>query len=167
MASRAYEGNLKGWILTTAPASWEGGVEGARSLTAAELSAGTQLERMVSAGAIGYTYNQNTASQALVDDGKISHSIGTREVTGLTVTHEIDFPLNADTMWNLYNYGDLVFLVVSTDGVPSTTGHVLHVFEAETSEAQVQASAQDTKQNFLATFAVQDWDLNVSYTAGV
>ncbi len=164
MASLAYEGNYKAYLLATAPASWAGGVEGARSLTATELTGGTRLLRLVSAGAVAYTYNQNTASQALVDEGKISHNLGTREITGMSVTHEADFPLDADAMWNLYGYGDKGYLVISPAGVPATTGEILHVFETEVSEAQTQPSAQDTIQNFMVTFAVQDWDLNVSFT---
>ncbi len=164
MASLAYEGNFKAYLLATAPADWSAAAEGARSLLAAELTAGTRLLRLVSAGAVAYTYNQNTASQALVDEGKISHNLGTREVTGMTVTHEIDFPLSADAMWNLYGYGDKGYLVISPEGVPAITGEILHVFEVEVSEAQTQSSAQDTKQNFVATLAVQDWDLNVSFT---
>jgi len=163
MAGKAYEGNYKAYLLAAEPATW-GDAEGTRTVAATELVAGTRLLRLVSAGAVAFTYNQNTASQALVDLGKISHNLGTREVTGMTVTHEIDFPLDSDAMWNLYGYGDKAWLVVSPNGEPATSGEVLHVFETEVSEAQPQGSAQDTKQNFMVTFAVQDWDLNATYT---
>ena len=163
MASLAYEGNYKAYLLSAEPTSW-GAAEGARDITTTELTAGTRLLRLVSAGAVAYSYNQNTASQPLIDLGKISHSLGTREVTGMTVTHEIDFPLSADVMWNLYAYRDKAWLVVAPDGEPSTLGEILQVFEVEVSESQPQGAASDTKQNFTVTFAVQDWDLNTTFT---
>lgn len=164
MGSLAYEGNYKAYLLETAPATW-GSDEGSRTVTTAELTAGTRLLRLVSNGAVTFTYNQNTASQPLVDLGKISHNLGTREVSGMTATHEIDFPLDTDEMWNLYGFGDKRYLVVSPDGEPTVDGTVLHVFEVEVSEPQPQGSAQDTIQNFMVTFAVQDWDLNATLDA--
>ena len=163
MASKAYEGNYKAYLLSAEPISW-GAAEGSRDITTTELDAGVRLLRLVSAGAVAFTYNQATASQALVDLGKISHNLGTREVTGMTVTHEIDFPLADDAMWNLYSYGDKGWLVVAPAGEPSTLGEILQVFEVEVSEAQPQGAASDTKQNFTVTFAVQDWDLNTTFT---
>lgn len=167
MAGKAYEGNFKAWLLETAPADWTAAEEGARTLLASELDAGTRLLRLVSSGGVSVTMNTNTASQALVDLGKISHNIGTREVSDVTITHERDFPVSGDDMWNLYSYGDKRYLVVSPDGVPDTDGQVLHVFEIETGEPQLQPVAQDTKQNFVVQCAVQDWDLNVTYDDGV
>ena len=164
MAAKTYEGNYKVYLLETEPVGWSA-AEGSRTITTAELTAGTRLLRLVSNGAFTYTYNQNTASQPLVDEGKISHSLGTREVTGATLTHEIDFPLSSDAMWNLYSYGDVRFIVVAPDGEPTADGTVLHVFEGEMSEAQTQGSAQDTKQNFQVTMAVQDWDLKTTLDA--
>lgn len=161
MASKTYEGNYKAYLLTSAPADYGVEDEGLVEITATELQAGTQLERLISAGGVTYTYNQNTASQALVDLGKISHAIGTREVSGMTVTHEIDFPLSSDSMWSTYAYGDLVYLVIYPGGEPGT-GDVGHLFVCETGEPQTAEVAQDTKQNFTVTFAVQDWDLNIT-----
>lgn len=162
MSSKAYEGNFKAYLLESAPADWAGAEEGARSLTAAELAAGTRLLRLISNGGVAVTENQNTASQALIDAGKISHNIGTREVSSIVITHERDFPVSGDTMWNLYSYGDKRYLVVCPDGEPEDT-HILHVFEVETGEPQIQPTGQDTKQNFTVTCAVQDWDKNVTF----
>ncbi|MFW5898858.1 MAG: hypothetical protein ACOCUN_00160 [Jiangellaceae bacterium] len=171
MASKAYEGNYTAWLLETAPTDWEGESEGDRTVTATELDAGTRLERLVSDGAIALTFTTNTASQAKLDAGKVGHNIGTREITGVSVTHERDLPDEdgSDDMWALYAYGDKRYLVIdpsrdpeSTDFHPLDTG-ILHVFEIETGETELQATARDTKQNFMVTFAVQEWDLNVTF----
>ncbi len=167
MASLAYEGNYKAWLLSTAIAGFDPDGAGS-SVTQTELTAGTRLLRLISAGGIQYTYNQNTASQALVDEGKISHSLGTREVTGVSITHEVDFPLSADAMWLLYGYGDQVDLVIAPE-VDSVTGEpvnaaLITVFRMQVGEAQMMASAQDTKQNFMVSGAVQNWDFNASFT---
>lgn len=167
MGSKAYEGNYKAWILEAAPASWAGGTEGSRTLLKAELDAGTRLLRLISNGGVAVNENQNTASQALVDNGKISHNIGTREVSAITITHELDFPLSSDAMWNLYSYGDKRYLVISPDGEPTTDGEILHVFEIETGEPMIQPTGQDTKQNAVITCAVQEWDKNVAFDDGV
>ena len=162
MASKSYEGNFKAWILTAAPAGLNFAAGGS-VITAANLTAGTRLLRLVSDGGVTYTYNQNTASQALVDKGKVSHNVGTREVTGLSITHEIDFPLSADAMFALYDYGETVYLVVSPDGEPTSAGEMLDVFQIETGEAQKMAPSRDTKQNFVVGCAVQDWDFTAVY----
>src|SRR5690554_4192119 len=111
MASKAFEGNYKAWLLTAEPAGWD--TENGGTITSAELGAGTRLLRLVSDGAVTYTYTENTASQALIDKGKVSHNVGTREVTGGMITHEIDHPLEDDTMYALYSYGDARYLVVA------------------------------------------------------
>jgi hypothetical protein len=163
MASKSYEGNFKAWILTAAPAGLNFAAGGS-VITAAELTAGTRLLRLPSDGGVTYSYTQNTASQALVDKGKVSHNVGTREITGLSITHEIDFPLSTDAMFALYDYGDTVYLVVSPDGEPTTTGEMLDIFQIETGEAQKIAPSRDTKQNFMVGCAVQDWDLTATFS---
>lgn len=165
MASKAYESNYKAWLLSTRVDSFD--PENGSTVGATELDAGTRLLRLVSAGGIQFTYNQNTASQALVDEGKISHNLGTREVTGVSITHEIDFPLSGDDMWGLYSYGDEVDLVVAPEvddatGEPAD-GEVVHIFRMEVGESQPVASAQDTKQNFVVGGAVQNWDFDATF----
>lgn len=163
MASKSYEGQFKAYLLTAAPAGLDF-ANGGSVVTATELTAGTRLLRLVSDGGVTYTYNQNTASQALIDAGKVSHNVGTREITGLSITHEIDFPLSTDLMFALYTYGETVYLVVSPDGEPTTTGEMLDVFQIETGEAQKMAPSRDTKQNFMVGCAVQDWDLQATFS---
>ncbi len=136
MASKAYEGNYKAWLLSTRVSDFD--PEAGSTVGATEITAGTRLLRLVSAGGVQFTYNQNTASQALVDEGKISHNLGTREVTGVSITHEMDFPLASDAMWGLYSYGDEVDLVVAPEvddssGEPSD-GEPVHVFRLEVGE---------------------------------
>lgn len=165
MASKAFEGNYKAWLLSTAVSDFD--PDAGSTVGETEITAGTRLLRLISAGGIEYTYNQNTASQALVDEGKISHNLGTREVTGVTITHEIDFPLSGDTMWALYEYGDQVDLVIApevddTTGEPSD-GEDVTVFRMEVGEPQLMAAAQDTKQNFQVGGAVQNWDFKATY----
>lgn len=111
MGSVAFEGNYKAWLLETQPAGWDPATGGV--VTASELTAGTRLLRLISAGAISYTYNMNTASQAKLDTGKIGHNAGTREVTGGVINHEYDDPIESDTMYQLYAYGDKRFLIVA------------------------------------------------------
>lgn len=162
MASKSYEGNYKAWLLDTEPSAWTDSEEDPE-VTEAELDAGTRLERLISDGGVTYTYNQATASQAKLDEGKVSHNLGTREVTGLEITHEADFPLSSDDMWGEYAYGDQKWLVVSPDDEPDTSGDVLHVFQIETGDKQPNAPARDTIQNFNIGCAVQDWNFDVGF----
>lgn len=165
MASKAFEGNYKAWILSSEPSGWDpdsGGV-----VTATELAAGTRLLRLISAGAISYTYNMNTASQAILDTGKIGHNAGTREVTGGMINHEFDDPIEDDTMYQLYAYGDPRFLIVAPvapDNTPAD-GAQLYGFQIETGEPNPINTAQDTKQNFKTEFATQDWDFKITFDA--
>jgi hypothetical protein len=163
MASKSYEGNFKAYLLTAAPAGLNFAAGGS-VVTQAELNAGVRLLRLPSDGGVTYSYTQNTASQALIDAGKVSHNVGTREVTGLNITHEINFPLSTDTMFALYDYGNTRYLVISPDGVPDATGDVLDIFQIETGEAQKVAPSRDTKQNFMVGCAVQDWDFNATFS---
>jgi hypothetical protein len=163
MASKAYEGQFKAWLLSDAPAGLDF-ADGGSVVTETELTAGTRLLRLISDGGVGYSYTMNTASQALIDSGKVSHNVGTREVTGAQITHEIDFPLSDDDMFALYAYGDLRYLVVSPDGVPSATGEMLDIFQIETGEPQKMAPARDAKQNFMVSCAVQDWDFKATFS---
>lgn len=163
MASIAFEGNYKAWILEAEPAGWDpttGGV-----VTATELAAGTRLLRLISAGAISYTYNMNTASQAKLDTGKIGHNVGTREVTGGVINHEFDDPIESDTMFALYDYGDARFLIVAPKSDTSEPADLaaLYGFQIETGEPNPINTAQDTKQNFKVEFAAQDWDFKMTF----
>lgn len=168
MASKAFEGNYKAWLLESEPAGWDpetGGV-----VTATELSAGTRLLRLPSDAAISYTYNENTASQALVDTGKVGHNVGTREVTGGQITHEIDFPLESDTMYALYSYGDARYLIIAPDATGGTgddppDAAQLVGFQIETGEPNTLAAARDTKQNFQVGWAAQDWDFKMTFSS--
>lgn len=163
MTSQSYEGNFKAWLLTTQPAGYDP-VNGS-TVTEVELNAGTRLLRLPSDGGLSYTYTMNTASQALVDEGKVSHNTGTREVTGGQITHEFDFPISADAMYSLYSYGDKRYIVVSPDGVPSADGEVLDILEVEMGEPHKIAPSRDTKQNFMVEFAVQNWDFQATFDA--
>jgi hypothetical protein len=159
-SSRAYEGNFKAYLLSTAPADW---LPATNEISASEVNAGTRLLRLISNGGVAVTENVNTASQALVDEGKIRHNLGTREISGLQIVHERSFPVADDTMYNFYSYGDKRWLVVSPDGEPSN-GDVLHVFEIEAGDPEVVTVAQDTIQNFQVTCAVQEWNHFVVFT---
>jgi hypothetical protein len=154
MAGQAFENNYKAWLLSTAPTDW---LPDTNELASSELTAGTRLLRLISAGGVAATENQNTASQALVDEGKISHNLGTREVSDLTIVHERDFPASGDTMYNLYSNGDKRWLVTSPDGTP-VNGSILSVYEIETGDPQPTVMAQDTKENFMVQCAVQEWN---------
>ena len=164
MASKSFEGNYKAWLLETEPAGWD--PEGGGVVTDTELAAGTRLERLVSDGAISYTYTENSASQALIDEGKVSHNAGTREVTGGQITHEIDFPLEGDTMYSLYAYGDERFLVVCPDcpGDTPEDGAQLVGFQVQTGDPNTLAPARDTKQNFQVAWFAQDWDFKAAFS---
>lgn len=164
MAGKAYDGNYKAWLAETAPTDWSS-AEGERTFTATELAAATRLLRLTSNNGVNVVMNQNTASQALLDKGKISHNIGTREVSSIQITHELDFPLNADTMFNLWAYGDKRYLVVAPNAPDDepVDGDLIHIFEVEVGQKQPQPTAQDGKQNLVVTLAVQEWDLDVAY----
>lgn len=169
MAGLAYEGVFKVWRLDTEPAGWQDDTNPV--VTEAELTAGTRLLNLISDGGFAATPNTNTASQAKVDLGKISHNIGTREYSGLTIIHEADFPLEDDPMWNLYAYGDKCWFVVAPGGfaagseVPPADA-ALHVFEAETDDPVPPLQmAQDTIQNFQVTGAIQDWNVKATFSA--
>jgi hypothetical protein len=162
MASKAFEGNYKAWLLSDAPAGLDF-ADGGSVVTETELNAGTRLLRLISDGGVGYSYTMNTASQALIDTGKVSHNVGTREITGGQITHEFDFPLDADAMYALSVYGDARFLVVSPDGIPDETGQILYILQTEMGEPQPMASARDSKQNFVVGFATQEWDFVATF----
>lgn len=163
MASKAYEGAYRVWMLETEPADWKDDTEPVISST--ELDAGTRLLNLISNGGFSASPTTNTASQAKVDEGKISHNIGTREYSGLQIIHEADLPLSGDDMWALYEYGKKVWFVVSPDGDPAD-GDLLHVFESEVDDpVPPMEMNQDTIQNFRVTGAIQDWDVtNVHYS---
>lgn len=165
MASKSFEGNFKAWLLETEPTSWD--PDSGSVIGATELTAGTRLLRLVSDGAVTYSYTENTASQALVDKGKVSHNIGTREVTGGMITHEIDHPLESDAMYSLYNYGDARWLIVCPNcpNDEPDDGAQLYGFEVEMGEPNPLAAARDTKQNFQVSFAAQDWDFKATFDA--
>lgn len=168
MASKAFEGNYKAWLVETEPAGWDTDAGGV--VTSTELAAGTRLLRLPSDSPIAYTYNENTASQALVDTGKVGHNVGTREVTGGMITHQIDFPLESDAMYSLYAYGDARYLIVAPDGTGGATedepadGAQLVGFQIETGEPNTLAAARDTKQNFQVGWAAQDWDFKMTFS---
>lgn len=165
MASKTYDGNFKAYLLAVAPADWDAQDEGNRELTSSELTAGTRLLRLISDGGVSYTPSSNTASQALIDRGKVPHNIGTREYTGGQIIHERHFPTSEDDMWDLYEYGDKRWLVVAPDGEPSA-GDVLHVFEVEVGEVEIFQPGRDTIQNFQVALAIQDWDMKVTFAEG-
>lgn len=165
MASIAFEGRYKAWILEAEPSGWDPSTGGV--VTATELAAGTRLLRLISAGAISYTYNMNTASQAKLDTGKIGHNAGTREVTGGVINHEFDSPIESDAMFALYDYGEARFLIVCPDCSTETPvdGAAMYGFQIETGEPNPINTAQDTKQNFKTEFASQDWDFKMTFDA--
>lgn len=163
MASAAYEGNFKVWLLPTEPADWND--EDSPTVTQAAIEAGTRMLRLISDGGVSYQFTTNTASQARMDDGKVGHNIGTREITGLEMIFERDFPVADDAMWNYFQYGDKRWMVISPNGDLDdiADGEILHVFEVETGEKQLVSPGRDTIQNFSVSLAVQDWNLDVEY----
>ncbi|WP_166345121.1 hypothetical protein [Phytoactinopolyspora limicola] len=165
MSSRSSEGNVKGWLLPVRPADWDE-PEGEKTLNDVELAAGIRILRLVSDGGITINPTANTASQALLDKGKVSHNAGTRERTG-ELRIEADFDdetaLAGDDMYDLVVYGDKYWLVQSRGGVPED-GHLLQVYELEMGDGpQLQPSARDTKQNFHVPIAIQEWDEKVVF----
>lgn len=160
----AFEGRLKFYVLATPPDSWANDPEGSRTITMDEIEAGVQVQRLISDGGVTITPTANTASQALLDRGKVSHNAGTRERTGELRFEKADETAE-DEMIDLFQYGDKRWGVRASDGEPQP-GDIVQLYEFEVGDdPQFQPAARDTNQNVHVPMAIQEWDEKVEVVA--
>lgn len=135
--------------------------------TPEELDGGTEFSAFLPTAGVGFNHQQNKASIAMIDKGKIAQAMGTQQVDA-DITFVFDDESNDP--YEYFTNGLQGYLVRSVfgwtgvDGAPGD-GDLCMVYKCESGDPQPQPTAQDEYQQFVVPFGASDWDVRAVVTA--
>lgn len=126
-------------------------------VTVAEISAGTFLPDMTADG-LNISPTNNRASVDMLDSEKVPQFVGTR-MNELTMKFTRAKEEDDDIAWELFNHGDIGFLVVSRtrNGSP-VAGDRVEIYHLSVFDPQPLGTAANTFQQYEVPVAAQNWE---------
>lgn len=147
MARATAEGKIKvAWI------PGEAAVANIEAPTVAEIGTGTQLSPFTTRTGVQITFNGQLVDSATIDDLFDAQIAGTWGGEA-ELTMFRDFP--ADIAWNLFDHGDLGFLVVGRNGSNSVAADKVEVYPVQAMQPLPVAPAANEQQTFTVKFAIR------------